>query len=88
MKKITKKRLAEIKAFKNMDFSDCPVLTDEQLTQMKPSHLRNREKHEPKKIMIIVSLDVNVLEWLQNTGKGWQTRMNAISREVMLHAQL
>ena len=31
---------AEIKAFKNTDFSDCPELTDEQLAQMKPSHLR------------------------------------------------
>ena len=32
---ITKKRLDEIKAFKNTDFSDCPELTDEQLAQMK-----------------------------------------------------
>jgi len=28
---ITKKRLEEIKAFKNTDFTDCPELTDEQL---------------------------------------------------------
>ena len=38
---ITKKRLKEIKAFVNTDFSDCPELTDEQLAQMKPSHYRN-----------------------------------------------
>ena len=31
---------AEIKAFNNTDFSDCPELTDEQLAQMKPSHYR------------------------------------------------
>ncbi|MCL2441112.1 MAG: hypothetical protein FWD14_05185 [Treponema sp.] len=31
---ISKKRLEEIKAFKNTDFSDCPELTDEQLAQM------------------------------------------------------
>ena len=31
---------AEIKAFKNTDFSDCPELTDEQLAQLKPSHYR------------------------------------------------
>jgi hypothetical protein len=29
MKKIIEKRLAEIKAFKTTDFSDCPVFTDE-----------------------------------------------------------
>ena len=38
--------VAEIKAFKNTDFSDCPELTDEQLSQMKPSHLRNRENNK------------------------------------------
>jgi hypothetical protein len=41
---ITKKRLAEIKAFKNKDFTDCPVLTEEQLAQFKPSHLRGMYK--------------------------------------------
>jgi hypothetical protein len=29
---------AEIKAFKNTDFSDCPEMTDEQLAQLRPSH--------------------------------------------------
>jgi hypothetical protein len=38
---ITKKRLEEIKAFKNTDFSDCPEMTDEQLAQLSPSHYRN-----------------------------------------------
>jgi hypothetical protein len=32
---------AEIKAFKNTDFSDCPPLTEEQMKEFKPSHLRN-----------------------------------------------
>ena len=41
---ISKKRLEEIKAFKTTDFSDCPELTDEQLAQMKPSHLRKANK--------------------------------------------
>ena len=44
---ITEKRLEEIKAFKDTDFSDCPELTDEQLVQMKPSHLRNIANHRP-----------------------------------------
>ena len=34
---ITKKRLEEIKAFKNTDFSDAPEMTSEQLAQLKPS---------------------------------------------------
>ena len=39
---------AEIMAFKNTDFSDCPELTDEQLSQMKPPHLRNRANSKPR----------------------------------------
>jgi len=31
---------AKIKAFKNTDFSDCPILTEEQMKEFKPSHLR------------------------------------------------
>jgi uncharacterized protein (DUF4415 family) len=32
-----------------------------------------------------VQLDADVIEWLQSGGKGYQTRMNAILREAMLH---
>jgi len=38
---------AEIKAFKNMDFTDCPPLTDEQMKEFKPSHLRNMVNYKP-----------------------------------------
>jgi uncharacterized protein (DUF4415 family) len=83
---ITKKRLEEIKAFKNTDFSDCPELTDEQLAQMKPSHYRNMANYKPVKKTVNVRLDADVIEWLQCAGKGYQTRMNAILREAMLHS--
>ena len=44
---ISKERLEEIKNFENKNFSDCPVLTEEQLKDMKPSHLLSRiqKKH-------------------------------------------
>jgi uncharacterized protein (DUF4415 family) len=87
MKKITERRLAEIKAFKNTDFSDCPKLTDEQLVQMKPSHLRNMANYKPIKKTVNVRLDADVIEWLQSTGRSYQTRMNAILREAMLHSE-
>ncbi|MHC6204198.1 BrnA antitoxin family protein [Breznakiellaceae bacterium SP9] len=76
---------AEIKAFKNTDFSDCPELTDEQRAQMKPSHYRNMANYKPIKKTVNVRLDADVLEWLQGAGKGYQTRMNAILREAMLN---
>jgi len=83
---ITKKRLEEIKAFKNTDFTDCPVLTEEQMKEFKPSHLRNMANYKPIKKTVNVRLDADVIEWLQSAGKGYQTRMNAILREAMLHS--
>ena len=80
---------AEIKAFKNTDFSDCPELTNEQLAQMKPSHYRNRNmaNYKPIKKTVNVRLDADVIEWLQSAGRGYQTRMNAILREAMLNSK-
>jgi uncharacterized protein (DUF4415 family) len=77
---------AKIKAFKNIDFSDAPELTSEQLAQLKPSHYRNMANYKPIKKTVNVRLDADVIEWLQSAGKGYQTRMNAILREAMLHS--
>jgi hypothetical protein len=46
---VTDKRLAEIKAFENTDFSDTPELTDEQIKRLKPSHYRNMANYKPVK---------------------------------------
>jgi uncharacterized protein (DUF4415 family) len=81
---ITDKRLAEIKAFKNTDFSDTPELTDEQLKQLKPSHYRNMANYKPIKKTVNVRLDADVIEWLKSGGAGYQTRMNTILRREML----
>ena len=83
---ITKKRLEEIKAFKNTDFSDSPILTKEQMKEFKPSHLRNMANYKPIKKSVNVRLDADIIEWLQNAGKGYQTRMNTILRQAMLQS--
>jgi len=83
---ITKERLEEIKAFKVTDFSDAPILTEEQMKEFKPSHLRNMANYKPIKKTVNVRLDADVIEWLQSAGKGYQTRMNAILREAMMRA--
>jgi uncharacterized protein (DUF4415 family) len=77
---------AEIKAFKNTDFSDSPPLTEEQMKGFKPSHLRNMANYKPIKRTVNVRLDADIIEWLQSSGKGYQTRMNAILRDVMEHS--
>ena len=83
---IAKKRLAEIKAFKNTDFLDNQILTEEQMKEFKPSHLRNMANYKPIKKTVNVRLDADIIEWLQSAGRGYQTRMNAILREAMLNS--
>jgi uncharacterized protein (DUF4415 family) len=79
--KILSPRIAEIKAFKNTDFSDCPVMTREELERLRPRH---PEYFKPVKKAVQIRLDADVLAWFKAYGKGYQGRINAALREVML----
>jgi uncharacterized protein (DUF4415 family) len=52
---------------------------------MKHLHYWNLANDKPIKKTENVHLDVDVIEWLKNKEKGYQTRMNAILRNAMLH---
>lgn len=41
--------------------------------------------YRPTKQMTTVRLDADVLAWLKSKGSGYQTRINVILRESMLH---
>jgi uncharacterized protein (DUF4415 family) len=56
-----------------IDHSDIPALTDKQLTQFR----------RPLKKLVAVRLDADVLEWLQQYGAGYSTRINHVLRVVM-----
>ena len=84
-KKITAKRIKEIKAFKTTDFSDTPILSKKQLQQFTPSHLAGMYK--PLKKQIHVRLDMDIIEWLKKDGAGYQTRLNSILRKAMLSSK-
>lgn len=43
--------------------------------------------YRPLKKHASVRIDADVLEWLKQPGKGYQTRLNAILREAMLRTQ-
>jgi uncharacterized protein (DUF4415 family) len=80
---LSKAQKAEIEALKNMrdediDYSDIPPLTEEFWKNAKPLHFR------PVKESTTVRLDADVLAWLKDKGKGYQTRINAILRAAML----
>ena len=77
---LSPERIAEIKAFKDTDISDCPELTDEELKKLKPRH---PEYFKPIKKAVQIRLDADVLAWFKAAGKGYQSRINSALREVM-----
>jgi len=54
---LSPERIAEIKAFKNTDFSDCPIMTEEELKKLRPRH---PEYYNQKKQVVQINLDANV----------------------------
>jgi uncharacterized protein (DUF4415 family) len=56
-----------------IDYSDIPSLSDQQLTQLR----------RPAKKLVAVRLDADVFEWLRQYGAGYSTRINNVLRVVM-----
>ena len=63
-----------------IDYSDVPVLTDEELERMvRARATRLRALKRP----ISIRLEPDVLEWLKRSGAGYQTRINELLRKAM-----
>lgn len=74
------KRLAAMKD-EDIDYSDIPPLTDEQLAGMVRA-----DQYRPVKRTVTMRVDADVLEWLKGKsgGSGYQTQLNALLRGLML----
>ena len=66
----------------DINLSDIPELTNEQLARA----VRNPH-FKPVKKSTTVRIDIDVLEWLQENGEGYQTRMNNILRLAMMRSR-
>jgi uncharacterized protein (DUF4415 family) len=76
-----KRRLARLatRPDSEIDFSEIPPL-DESFWK---SAIRN-PFYRPVKQQLTVRLDADVISWLRQQGKGYQTRLNRVLREAML----
>jgi uncharacterized protein (DUF4415 family) len=83
---LNKERIQKLKSLndEDIDVSEMPALTQEQLARFVPAKLLNRSLYKPVKVPIKVNYDADVVEWFRSFGKGYQTRMNAALREYML----
>ena len=76
---VSARREAELKALAEkpeaeIDYSDIPATDDEQW-----SGAVRGKFYRPLKTQASVRIDADVMEWLKRPGKGYQTRLNAIS---------
>jgi uncharacterized protein (DUF4415 family) len=85
-KKLTAKRLEEIKKFPIVYDEDSPRLSEGQIARMKPAH-PEYWKIEPVKVPLSIKIDADLLAWFKSKGKGYQTRINAALREIMLKSE-
>jgi len=76
-----KRKLAQMAARPDseIDFSEIPPLKD----SFWKNAVRN-PLYRPVKQQLTVRLDADVIAWLRQQGKGYQTRLNQLLREVML----
>ena len=61
----------------DIDYSDIPPLTDEQLKQFRRT----------PKVLVAARIDREVYDWLLQYGPGYSTRINNILRTVMQRAR-
>jgi uncharacterized protein (DUF4415 family) len=66
----------------DIDYSDIPEITD--FSKFRP--WEQRQMFKPVKVAVACKLDPDIVAWLKQEGKGYQTLMNAILREAMLHS--
>ena len=75
---ISAKRLKELEAIQDQDI-DCSEIPEADESFWQRVEL---QMPQPKK-GIYIRLDTDIIDWLKSKGKGYQTRMNAMLRELM-----
>jgi len=82
---VSKEDLDRVDAIKDkdIDYSDIPEVTD--FSNFHP--WEQRRMFKPVKITVTCKLDADVVAWLKQEGKGYQTRLNKILRQAMTHVQ-
>ena len=86
-KKLTAERLEQIKNYPISYDEDSPKLTEAQIARLKPLH----EEYwhiTPVKKTISIKIDADILAALQSSGRGYQTRINAILREAVTNGKI
>lgn len=73
---------------KTRDLSAVQVKTVDEMPFIKAyqEKMGIRKIYTPRKKSITTKIDEDILAWLKNSGRGYQTRLNAILRKAMQDA--
>jgi len=88
----SQKRKAELAALakrpdSEIDYTDLPPLDDRAFENAIPwKDVPHSALYKPRKIIATVRIDADVMAWLKQQGRGYQTRLNAILRDAMLQS--
>jgi uncharacterized protein (DUF4415 family) len=77
-----KRELAKLAAMpdSSIDLSDIPEATE----KFWKNAIRN-PWYRPRKQQVTLRIDADILAWLRSDGKGYQSRLNSVLRNAMLH---
>ena len=82
--KVNQEDLIRVDAIKDedIDYSDIPEFKNS--SGFHP--WQDRKLFKPVKVTVTCKLDADIVTWLKQGGKGYQTRLNAILRQAMAGA--
>ncbi|MDC9582902.1 BrnA antitoxin family protein [Xenorhabdus sp. PR6a] len=81
---LSEKREGELRELSDKPDSDIDYSDIEPLDNAFWKNATQGQFYRPVKKQTSIRIDADVLAWLKDTGKGYQTRLNAILREAMM----
>jgi len=84
--KASQKDIDRVASIKDEEI-DCSDIPDLSTLSLRPRPLADNSMYRPVKVALTCRLDADIVAWLKQDGKGYQTRLNSILRQVMTIAQ-
>lgn len=69
---------------RSLDFSDALTVDEMPLLKALQNNPKARAMYAPRKKSVTTMIDEDVIAWLKRSGRGYQTRLNAILRQAMM----
>jgi uncharacterized protein (DUF4415 family) len=86
MPPVSQEEWDRVSAIKDEDI-DCSDIPPLDTLSLRPRPPVDRSMYRPVKVAVTCKLDADIVAWLKRGGKGYQTRLNTILRQVMARAQ-